>query len=177
MNQATPIRLKAADVFIESVDGVRVIHATGGGNEDPSSLISIAEAIEYGCEETGESPIQRYFLDYENEHANGQKFGHRKVANLFKHHVSHKPDFQQTLQLSLSNMEVHIEGNYVWLVMDVNSRTLSRASSHKALKQGYETFLFHFEEGIWKVIHTHGSPRHEESKTWDVISNKAANSG
>ena len=159
MNQTTPINLKSADVFIESVGGVRVIHATGGGNEDPSSLISIAEAIEYGCEETGESPIQRYFLDYENEHANRQKFGNRKVANLIKHHVSHKRDLQQTLQLSLSNMEVHIEGNYVWLVMDVNARALSRTNSHKALKRGYETFLFHFEEGIWKVIHTHGSPR------------------
>jgi len=176
MNQTTPIKLKTADVFIESVGGVRVIHATGGGNEDPSSLISIAEAIEYGCEETGESPIQRYFLDYENEHANGQKFRSRKVANLFKHHVSQKPDFQQALQLSLSNMEAHIEGNFVWLVMDVNARTLSRADSHKTLKQGYETFLFHFEEGIWKVIHTHGSPRHEESGTWDVTSNKAASS-
>ena len=176
MNQATPIKLKAADVFIESVDGVRVIHATGGGNEDPSSLISIAEAIEYGCEETGESPIQRYFLDYENVHAKGQKFGHRKVAKLFKHHESHKPDFQQALQLSLSKLETHIEGNYLWLVMGVNARTLTKSEGRRTLIQGYETFLFHFEEGIWKVIHTHGSPRRVESDTWDVTRNKAVNS-
>lgn len=176
MNQTTPIKLKSADVFIESVGGVRVIHATGGGNEDPSSLISIAEAIEYGCEETGESPIQRYFLDYENEHANRQKSRSRKVANLFKNHVSQKPDFQQALQLSLSKLETHTEGNYLWLVMDVNARTLSKSEGHKTLIQGYETFLFHFEEGIWKVIHTHGSPRRVESDTRDVTRNRAVNS-
>ena len=98
-----------------------MIHATGSGNEEASSLVSISEAIEYGCEETGESPIQRYFLDYENEHANRQWFKSRKAPNLYKQHVSHKPDFQRSLQLGLSNMETHIEGNYVWFVVDVNA--------------------------------------------------------
>lgn len=159
MIQPIPIKLKTADVFIESMGGIRVIHAIAGGNEDAPSLVSITEAIEYGCEETGESPIQRYFLDYENEPANGQKTKNRKVPNLYKQHASHEPDLQQSLQLSLSNIETHIEGNYVWLVVDVNARTLSRAHGLKALNQGYETFLFHFEDGKWKVIHTHGSPR------------------
>ena len=176
MNQTTPIRLKTADVFIESMGGMRVIHATGGGNEDATSLVSISEAIEYGCEETGESPIQRYFLDYENEHANGQKIKSRKVSKLYKQHAGHKPDFQQILQLSLSNMESHIEGNYVWFVVNVNARALSEADGHKMLSQGYETFLFHLEEGMWKVIHTHGSPRQKESENWDITSNKAINS-
>ena len=176
MNQTTPIRLKTADVFIESMGGMRVIHATGGGNEDATSLVSISDAIEYGCKKTGESPIQRYFLDYENEHADRQKIKNPRVSKLYKQHAGHKPDFQQSLQLSLSNMETHIEGNYVWFVVDVNARALSEADGHKMLSQGYETFLFHFEEGIWKVIHTHGSPRRVESESWYVTRSKAVNS-
>ena len=85
MNQTTPIKLKTADVLIESMDGVRVIHATGDENEDASSLVNATDTI--------------------------------------------------------------------------------------------ETMLFHHEEGIWKVIHTHGSPRLEESETWGVTCDLAVNSG
>ncbi len=68
-------------------------------------------------------------------------------------------DSLDNLQLDLSNVETHIEGDFAWAVADVEFKATVKRDQREIHYRGYETFLFRRVEGKWKVIHSHSSTR------------------
>lgn len=156
MNQTTPIRLKAADVNIVVSGGLRVIHAVGN-EDDPASLIRIIEAIEYGWEHEDGSLFARYAHDFErtrclDNHTHGAGSNGPQTDP-----VEPESDALQGLELSLSHIKTHVDGDYAWSVAEVDMQGTLSTNGKYLHEHGYETFLFHLVDGAWKVIHTHGS--------------------
>jgi len=140
---ATPIKLEAARVNIAESDGLRVIHAVGGEG-DSASLIRIIEAIEYGWEHEDSSLFAT--------------FSHRSTGDQNQtDSVEPQSDARQGVELSLSNIETHVDGDYAWSVAEVDMQGSLTANGNDLHDHGHETFLFHRVGGTWRVIHTHGS--------------------
>lgn len=143
LQKTTPIELEAASVNIVESDGLRVIHAVGSEN-DSASLIRLIEAIEYGWEHEDGSLFAR--------------FAHSGAGDQYQSDpVEAQSGARQGLELSLSNIETHLDGDYAWSVAEVDLQGSHTANGINLHDHGYETFLFHRVGGTWRVIHTHGS--------------------
>ena len=127
--------------------------------DDAAALIDIIDAIEKGWEQSDGTPFREHFLNFEGARyieSGGQNEG---LTDLVEHHVEQEGDALSALDLSLSNIETHIEGDFAWAIADVEVRALVKRDQRKIHNRGYETFLFRRVEGAWKVIHTHSSSR------------------
>jgi hypothetical protein len=105
------------------------------------------------------TPFREHFLNFEGARyieSGGQNEG---LTDLVEHHVEPEGDALESLELSLSNVETHIEGDLAWAIADVEVKALVKRDQRKIHNRGYETFLFRRIEGVWKVIHTHSSSR------------------
>lgn len=128
-------------------------------DDDAAALIDIIDAIEKGWEQSDGTPFREHFLNFEGARyveSGGQNKG---LTDLVEHHVEPEGDALSGLDLSLSNIETHIEGDFAWAIADVEVRALVKRDQRKIHNRGYETFLFRRVEGAWKVIHTHSSSR------------------
>jgi hypothetical protein len=127
--------------------------------DDAAALIDIIDAIEKGWEQSDGTPFREHFLNFEGARyieSGGQNEG---LTDLVEHHVEPEGDALESLELSLSNVETHIEGDLAWAIADVEVKALVKRDQRKIHNRGYETFLFRRIEGVWKVIHTHSSSR------------------
>lgn len=128
-------------------------------DDDAAALIDIIDAIEKGWEQSDGTPFREHFLNFEGARyveSGGQNKG---LTDLVEHHVEPEGDALSGLDLSLSNIETHIEGDFAWAIADVEVKALVKRDQRKIHNRGYETFLFRRVEGAWKVIHTHSSSR------------------
>ena len=128
-------------------------------DDDAAALIDIIDAIEKGWEQSDGTPFREHFLNFEGARyieSGGQNEG---LTDLVEHHVEPEGDALSALDLSLSNIETHIEGDFAWAIADVEVRALVKRDQRNIHNRGYETFLFRRVEGAWKVIHTHSSSR------------------
>jgi len=127
--------------------------------EDSAALIAIIDAIEKGWEQGDGTPFRKHYLDFEGARyveSGGQNEG---LSDLLEHHVEPEGDALGNFELSLSNVETHIEGDFAWAITDVEVKALVKKDQRLIHNRGYETFLFRRVGGTWKVIHTHSSSR------------------
>lgn len=128
-------------------------------NEDNEELVAIIGAIEAGWEQADGTPFRKHFLDFQGARyieSGGQNKG---LTDLVEHHVEPEGDALEGLELSLTNIETHFEGDFAWAVADVEVKALVRKDQRRIHNRGYQTFLFRRVDGHWKVIHTHSSSR------------------
>jgi hypothetical protein len=128
-------------------------------DEDSAALIAIIDAIEKGWEQGDGTPFRKHYLDFEGARyveSGGQNEG---LSDLVEHHVEPEGDALDDFELSLSNVETHIEGDFAWAITDVDVKAFVKKDQRLIHNRGYETFLFRREAGKWKVIHTHSSSR------------------
>jgi hypothetical protein len=128
-------------------------------NEDTEELVAIIGAIEAGWEQADGTPFRKHFLDFQGARyieSGGQNKG---LTDLVEHHVEPEGDALEGLELSLTNIETHFEGDFAWAVADVEVKALVRKDQRRIHNRGYQTFLFRRVDGHWKVIHTHSSSR------------------
>ena len=128
-------------------------------NEDAAELVAIIGAIETGWEQADGTPFRKHFLDFPGARyieSGGQNKG---LTDLVEHHVEPEGDALEGLELSLTNIETHFEGDFAWAVADVEVQALVRKDQRRLHNRGYQTFLFRRMDGHWKVIHTHSSSR------------------
>ena len=128
-------------------------------NEDTEELVAIIGAIEAGWEQADGTPFRKHFLDFQGARyieSGGQNKG---LTDLVEHHVEPEGDALEGLELSLTNIETHFEGDFAWAVADVEVTALVRKDQRRIHNRGYQTFLFRSVDGHWKVIHTHSSSR------------------
>lgn len=128
-------------------------------NEDTEELVAIIGAIEAGWEQADGTPFRKHFLDFPGARyieSGGQNKG---LTDLVEHHVEPEGDALEGLELSLTNIETHFEGDFAWAVADVEVKALVRKDQRRIHNRGYQTFLLRRVDGHWKVIHTHSSSR------------------
>jgi len=127
--------------------------------DDAESLIAIVDAIEKGWVQADGTPFREHFLDFEGARyveSGGQNEG---LTDLVEHHVEPEGDALANFELSLSNVETNIEGDFAWAIADVELNALVKKDQRQIHSRGYETFLFRRVDGKWKVVHTHSSSR------------------
>lgn len=128
-------------------------------DDSDQALVNIIESIERGWETADGTPFRQHFLDFEGARyieSGGQNEG---LDDLVTHHVEPEGDALDGLDLTFSNIETHIEGDFAWAVADVEVRATVKRDARKIHNRGYETFLFRRVGGDWKVVHTHSSSR------------------
>ncbi len=128
-------------------------------DDDSAALIAIIDAVEKGWEQADGTPFREHFLDFEGARyieSGGQNTG---LTDLIEHHVEPEGDTLDGLELNLTNIETHIEGDFAWAIANVEVKALVKRDQRQIHNRGYETFLFRRIDGVWKVVHTHSSSR------------------
>lgn len=139
-------------------------------DDSDQALVNIIESIERGWETADGTPFRQHFLDFEGARyieSGGQNEG---LDDLVTHHVEPEGDALDGLDLTFSNIETHIEGDFAWAVVDVEVRATVKRDSREIHNRGHETFLFRRIDGDWKVVHTHSSSRpvkRDQEKTYE----------
>lgn len=126
---------------------------------DDQSLVDIIESVERGWETADGTAFRQHFLDFEGARyieSGGQNEG---LEDLVTHHVEPEGDALDGLDLTFSNIETHVEGDFAWAVADVEVKAIVKRDDRTIHNRGHETFLFRRVEGEWKVVHTHSSSR------------------
>ena len=137
--------------------GVLVFFALPGYSNaqenDAEALISIVNAIEKGWEQGDGAPFREHYLDFEGARyveSGGQNEG---LTDLVEHHVEPEGDALEDFELSLSNVETNIEGDFAWAIADVEFKALVKKDQSQIHSRGYETFLFRRVDGEWKIFY------------------------
>ena len=128
-------------------------------NDKAAQLVDIIQAIEQGWEQADGGPFRAHFLDFDGARyieTGGQNEG---LDDLIEHHVEPEGDALSALELTLSNIETHLEGIFAWAIADVEVKATIRKDGREIHNRGYETFLFRRMGDEWKVVHTHSSTR------------------
>ncbi len=128
-------------------------------HRDPGIIEKIINDIRVGWEHADGAPFKQHFLDYKGARyveSGGQNEG---LQDLIEHHVVPEGDALELL-LAMDDVEVHFEGHdFAWAIANVVVQATIKKDGRKIHKKGYETFLFRFIDGQWKVVHTHSSTR------------------
>ena len=138
---------------------ILLLAAGAKADSDAAKLIAIIGAVEAGWEDADGTPFRKHFLDFPGARyieSGGQNEG---LTDLVEHHVEPEGDALAGLDLSLTNIETHIEGDFAWAVADVEVKALVKKDQRRIHNRGYQTYLFRRVEGKWKVIHSHSSSR------------------
>jgi hypothetical protein len=149
------IRLVICTLLLVSVLGTQQTVADDSGQ----ALVAIIKAVERGWETADGTSFRQHFLDFEGARyieSGGQNEG---LDDLVTHHVEPEGDALDGLDLTFSNIETHIEGDFAWAVADVEVRATVKRDNREIHNRGHETFLFRRIDGDWKVVHTHSSSR------------------
>jgi len=126
---------------------------------DEEAIRDIIAAVEYGWENGDGAPFRQHFLDFEGARyveSGGQNEG---LDDLVTHHVEPEKDALEFLSLDFSDIDVHFEGGFAWVVANTRVKGKVRSNGRAFDKAGFQTFLFRQVDGEWKVVHTHSSSR------------------
>jgi len=143
-------------------------------DDDAAKLVAIIHAVEKGWEDADGTPFREHFLDFEGARyveSGGQNLG---LSDLVEHHVEPEGDALDSLELTFSEIETHIEGEFAWAIANTEIKAVVKTDKRVIHNRGYETFLYRRVNGEWKVVHTHSSSRpvtqeasHEHSESHD----------
>jgi len=127
--------------------------------DESAAIIAIIDAIEKGWEQGDGTPFRKHYLDVDGARyieGGGQNKG---LTDLVEHHVEPEGEALSDFELSLTDIEVHVEGDFAWAIADVEVMATVNKDSREIHNRGFETFLFRRVENEWKVVHTHSSSR------------------
>ena len=127
--------------------------------DDSAALIAIIDAVEKGWEQADEQPFRKHFLDFEGARyieSGGQDVG---LTHLIEHHVVPESDSFDNFEVTFSNIDTHVEGDFAWAVADFEYKATVKRDQSEIHGRGYETFLFRQVDGNWMIVHTHSSSR------------------
>lgn len=126
---------------------------------DAAELEEIIAAIESGWENADGTPFYTHFLGQDGARfieSGGQNEG---LRDLVEHHVEPEGDVLNGLDLTFSNIETYVEGDFAWALADVVVKATVKKDGRQIHNRGHETFLFRRTADGWKVVHTHSSTR------------------
>lgn len=127
--------------------------------QDEALIRAIMAEVAGGWENADGTPFERHYLDFPGARyveSGGQNEG---LRDLIDHHVVPEGDSLSSLELDITDIEVHFEGAFAWAIGSVELKATIASSGDELHRRGYETFLFRWIENAWKVVHTHSSTR------------------
>ncbi len=127
--------------------------------DDSAALIAIIDAVAKGWEQGDGQPFRKHFLDFEGARyieSGGQDAG---LTHLIEHHVQPESDSFDNFEVTFSNIDTHVEGEFAWAIADFEYKATVKRDQRELHSRGYETFLFRRMDGKWMIIHTHSSAR------------------
>ena len=128
-------------------------------DDDAAKLVAIIHAVEKGWEDADGTPFREHFLDFEGARyieSGGQNSG---LSDLVEHHVEPEGDALDSLELTFSDIETQIEGDFAWAIANTEVKAVVKKDKRVIHSRGYQTFLFRRVHGEWKVVRTHSSSR------------------
>lgn len=128
-------------------------------DDDAAALVAIIDAVEKGWEQGDEQPFRKHFLDFDGARyieSGGQDAG---LTHLIEHHVVPESGSFDNFEVTFSNIDTHVEGDFAWAVADFEYKATRKRDQTKMHGRGYETFVFRRVDGNWMIIHTHSSAR------------------
>ncbi len=127
--------------------------------DDAAALIAIIDAVEKGWEHGDGQPFRKHFLDFDGARYIESGGQNDSLTDLIEHHVEPEGDAFDSFELTFSNIDTHVEGDFAWAVADFEFEATLKKDKRQLHSRGYETFLFRRVDGKWLVIHTHSSSR------------------
>ena len=127
--------------------------------DDATALIAIIDAVEKGWEQGDATPFRKHFLDFDGARyveSGGQDAG---LTHLIEHHVVPESGSFDNFEVTFSNIDTHVEGDFAWAVADFEYTAIVKRDQSELHSRGYETFLFRRVDGNWLIVHTHSSVR------------------
>jgi Domain of unknown function (DUF4440) len=151
--------------FIALLSQLFLLQQAQAQEEDAAALVAIVHAVAKGWEQADGTPFREHFLDFEGARyieSGGQNAG---LDDLVEHHVEPEGDALDSLELTFSDIETHIEGDFAWAIANTEVKAVVKRDQREIHNRGHETFLFRRVGGVWKVVHTHSSSRPVVSET------------
>ncbi len=127
--------------------------------DDSAALIAIIDAVEKGWEQGDGQPFRKHFLDFEGARYIESGGQDASLTHLIEHHVVPESDSFDNFEVTFSNIDTHVEGDFAWAVADFEYKATVKRDQRELHSRGYETFLFRRVDGKWMIIHTHSSAR------------------
>ena len=127
--------------------------------DDSAALIEIIDAVEKGWEQGDGTPFRKHFLDFEGARYVESGGQDTSLTHLIEHHVVPESDSFDNFEVTFSNIDTHVEGDFAWAVADFEYKATVKRDQRELHSRGYETFLFRRVDGNWMIIHTHSSAR------------------
>lgn len=126
---------------------------------DDAAILKIIEEIKAGWEDGSGTPFRKHFLDFEGARyfeSGGENTG---LEDLVVNHVEPEKTSIPDLELNVSNIDIHYEGDFAWAVGDTTVQGTIVRTGDKLDRTGKQTWLFRKVDDVWKVAHTHSSSR------------------
>ncbi len=127
--------------------------------DDSAALIAIIDAVEKGWEQGDGQPFRKHFLDFEGARYIESGGQDASLTHLIEHHVVPESDSFDNFEVTFSNIDTHVEGDFAWAVADFEYKATVKRDQSEIHGRGYETFLFRRVDGNWMIVHTHSSSR------------------
>ena len=127
--------------------------------DDSAALIAIIDAVEKGWEQGDGQPFRKHFLDFEGARYIESGGQDASLTHLIEHHVVPESNSFDNFEVTFSNIDTHVEGDFAWAVADFEYKATVKRDQRELHSRGYETFLFRRVDGKWMIIHTHSSAR------------------
>jgi len=127
--------------------------------DDTAALIAIIDAVEKGWEQADGQPFRKHFLDFEGARYIESGGQDASLTHLIEHHVVPESGSFDGFEVTFSNIDTRVEGDFAWAVADFEYKATVKRDQRELHSRGYETFLFRRVDGKWMIIHTHSSAR------------------
>lgn len=127
--------------------------------DDEQEIRSIIEDVRQGWLNADGAPFREHFLDFDGARyfeGGGENTG---LTDLIEHHVEPEANAFEGFELNFSNIQVHVEGDFAWALVDTEIRAKIREDGRVIDNRGRATYLFRKVDGHWKVIHTNSASR------------------
>lgn len=138
--------------------GIFLFPSNSYADSDKDQIKVILAAIISGWENADGAPFRKHFLDFDGARyieSGGQNVG---LSDLIDHHV--EPEGKAIkLDLNFTKPDIHIEGNFAWVVLNTEVLGTIIKTERKIHNKGYQTIILRKINDAWKVIHTHSSGR------------------
>jgi uncharacterized membrane protein len=126
---------------------------------EDAAILQIIDEIEAGWEDGSAAPFRMHFLDFEGARYFESGGGNTGLEDLIINHVEPEKTSIPDLELNVSNIDIHYEGDFAWAVGDTTVQGTIARTDETLDRTGKQTWLFRKVDGAWRVVHTHSSSR------------------
>lgn len=126
---------------------------------DPKAIEAIIADIETGWETADGALFERHFLDFEGARYIESGWQNKGLRDFIENHVEPEGEALEGLTLTITDVEINFEGHFAWAIADIGFTATVKSDGRKIDSRGYETYLFRYVDGSWKIVHTHSSTR------------------